>query len=106
LDEFKGPGVANPPSHLATGVKQKAAGVQAHHETTVVDLKPAELAVIVQVKPGADVSRQLAHMGVGRGALITVERIAPLGDPISVKVRGGRLMLRKKDAANIVVVSK
>jgi DtxR family Mn-dependent transcriptional regulator len=78
----------------------------ARYETTIADLKPAKPAVIIQVKPRASVSRQLAHMGLGRGALITVERIAPLGDPISVKIRGCRMMLRKKDAANIVVVSK
>ncbi|MBN1804153.1 MAG: DtxR family transcriptional regulator [Sedimentisphaerales bacterium] len=77
-----------------------------NYETTVADLKPAEQAVIVQVKPCAVISSQLAHMGLGRGALITVERTAPLGDPITVKIRGYRLILRKKDAANIVVVSK
>jgi DtxR family Mn-dependent transcriptional regulator len=113
LDEFKDTNIAGKDrkrssrkSRAAKRTEQKAICNLARYETTVADLKPAEPAVIVQVKPRAVISRQLAHMGLGRGALITVERTAPLGDPITVKIRGYQLMLRKKDAADIVVVSK
>jgi Fe2+ transport system protein FeoA len=91
---------------IAERERFKAGGDLAHGDTTVADIKPGVPAVIIHVKPLAIVSRQLAHMGLGRGALITVERVAPLGDPISVKIRGYNLMLRREDASNIVVVSK
>ena len=43
-------------------------------------------------------------MGVTTGTLIEVERVAPLGDPIEVKVKGYHLSLRKEEAENIFVV--
>lgn len=42
-------------------------------------------------------------MGLTRGAVVEVERVAPLGDPMDIKVRGYRLSLRKEEAARIVV---
>jgi len=47
--------------------------------------------------------RRIADMGVTPGAVIEVERVAPLGDPIEVKIRGYRLSLRKSEAAAIEV---
>jgi DtxR family Mn-dependent transcriptional regulator len=93
-------------SRATAHAKDKTRDIPAPYENTVADLKPGKPAVIIRLKSYADVSKQLAHMGLGRGAQIIVERIAPLGDPISVKIRGYRLMLRKKDAANIVVLSR
>jgi Fe2+ transport system protein FeoA len=42
-------------------------------------------------------------MGATRGTLVEVERVAPLGDPIEVRIRGYRLMLRKGEAERIQV---
>ena len=47
--------------------------------------------------------KRLLEMGVTPGVLIAVERVAPLGDPIAVEVRGYRLSMRKAEAANIRV---
>jgi DtxR family Mn-dependent transcriptional regulator len=49
------------------------------------------------------VTKRLAEMGIGKGALIEIERVAPLGDPVDVKVKGYHLSLRKEEAANIFV---
>ena len=47
--------------------------------------------------------RRLADMGIGRGVVIEVDRVAPLGDPLDVKVRGYHLCLRKEEASTIMV---
>ena len=43
-------------------------------------------------------------MGITKGTRISVMKVAPLGDPIDVTVRGYHLSLRRSDAANIEVV--
>jgi Fe2+ transport system protein FeoA len=46
----------------------------------------------------------LIEMGLRRGSVIEVKRVAPLGDPIAVKVRGYHLSLRALEAKSIEVV--
>ncbi len=50
--------------------------------------------------PGA---KRMMEMGIVRGSLVEVERIAPLGDPIDIKVKGYHLSLRKEEAKNIFI---
>ena len=45
--------------------------------------------------------QQLLAMGLTRGAEFTVLRVAPLGDPVEIKVRGCTLSLRKSDASGV-----
>ncbi|MBS3969557.1 MAG: ferrous iron transport protein A, partial [Clostridia bacterium] len=45
-------------------------------------------------------------MGVTPGTSVKVEKIAPLGDPIEIKVRGYLLSLRKKEASQILVMER
>ena len=47
--------------------------------------------------------RRIMDMGITRGAQVQVRKIAPLGDPIEVTVRGYELSLRKADAEQILV---
>lgn len=47
--------------------------------------------------------QQLLAMGLTRGAIFTVLRVAPLGDPVEIKVRGSALSLRKTDAVGMQV---
>ena len=47
--------------------------------------------------------KRLVEMGISRGSVIEVERVAPLGDPIEVKVKGYHLSIRKEEAQNIEV---
>ncbi len=73
---------------------------------SVADLKRGQKAVIVTLRREGAVSRRLADMGLGRGAMIEVEGTAPMGDPIRVKIRRDRLALRRKEAASILVVGR
>ena len=50
-----------------------------------------------------DVRRRIMDMGITKGTEIYVRKVAPLGDPIEVTVRGYELSLRKGEAENIVV---
>ena len=70
---------------------------------TLAGLKPGQKGVVVRIERRGPVSKRLADMGVGRGALVEVKRVAPLGDPIDIKVKGYHLSLRKEEAASIIV---
>jgi len=71
--------------------------------TTLADLKPKQKGIVVRVNCKGVLAKRLAEMGIGKGALVEFERVAPLGDPIDIKVRGYHLSLRKNEAANIVI---
>ena len=49
------------------------------------------------------VKRRIMDMGITKGVEITVRKVAPLGDPVEITVRGYELSLRKADAGMIVV---
>jgi ferrous iron transport protein A len=49
------------------------------------------------------VKRRIMDMGITKGVEIFVRKVAPLGDPIEVNIRGYELSLRKEDAASIIV---
>ncbi len=78
-------------------------GVPKAVSTTLKDLKPGERGRIERLAGGGAVKRRIADMGVTKGALVEVVRVAPLGDPIDVKVKGYHLSLRKDEAAQIAV---
>lgn len=64
------------------------------------ELKPGQRATITGFEPGSGSYRhQLMSMGLTRGASLTLSRIAPLGDPIEICVRGYSLTLRKAEAS-------
>ncbi len=67
-------------------------------------LKEAQVGQTVTVKKlcgeGA-VKRRIMDMGITKGTEVYIRKVAPLGDPIEVTVRGYELSLRKADAENI-----
>ncbi|MDO5142009.1 MAG: ferrous iron transport protein A [Eubacteriales bacterium] len=70
------------------------------------DLKstPCGTTVTVRKVEGEGATRRrIMDMGITRGAQVYVRKVAPLGDPIEVTVRGYELSLRKADAARILV---
>ena len=73
--------------------------------TTVplMDMKPGQKARIVKIKGRGTTNKRISDMGVEPGTMIEVERMAPLGDPVDVKVKGYHLSLRKDEAAGITV---
>ena len=72
---------------------------------TLAELKKGQTCKVVRVGGGGSVRRRILDMGVITGVVIEVEGVAPLGDPIHVKVRGYHLSLRKEEAANVEVES-
>ena len=60
-------------------------------------------AKVVRIHGEGAVKRRIMDMGITRGVEIFVRKVAPLGDPIEITVRGYELSLRKADAENIEV---
>jgi Fe2+ transport system protein FeoA len=75
-------------------------------EKSLQELKPGEVARVVRVSGSGSIQRRILDMGIVKGTEIEVERVAPLGDPIEVKIKGYHLSLRKEEAANIFVEMK
>lgn len=59
--------------------------------------------MIREVNGVGPLRRRLLEMGVLPGTAFRVERVAPLGDPIEIRVRGYALSLRRAEAAHILV---
>jgi DtxR family Mn-dependent transcriptional regulator len=67
------------------------------------DLKPGEKGKVLKISARGEASRRIVEMGVTPGAVIEIERVAPLGDPIDIKVKGYHLTLRKEEAQGIEI---
>ena len=70
---------------------------------TLRDAKIGETVKVVKLYGEGPVKRRIMDMGVTKGIEIFVRKVAPLGDPIEVTVRGYELSLRKADAEIIEV---
>lgn len=70
---------------------------------SVADLKEGEKGIIHSFRD-VQMSLKLLEMGCLPGAEVCLTRIAPLGDPVCIKVSGYALSLRKDEAATIVLV--
>ncbi|OYT69305.1 MAG: ferrous iron transport protein A [Chloracidobacterium sp. CP2_5A] len=58
---------------------------------------------VERVRGGRAIAQRLQEMGVTKGVAVKVVRVAPLGDPLEVELRGYRLSLRKDEAAAIEI---
>jgi len=70
---------------------------------TLRDVKIGETAVVIKLNGMGALRRRIMDMGITKGTSIYLRKVAPLGDPIEVTVRGYELSLRKEDAENIIV---
>lgn len=68
---------------------------------TLKDLKIGETGRIVKIGAVGDVKRRFMDMGITKGTAVKIIKIAPLGDPIEIEVRGYNLSVRKDDASKI-----
>ena len=78
-------------------------GASSAMSTILSELKPGEKGQIEKVAGGGAVKRRIADMGVTKGCLVEVVRVAPMGDPMDVRIKGYHLSLRKDEAADIAV---
>lgn len=74
------------------------------NEHTLRDVPVGEMARIVAIRPTHRSYRsKLLSMGLTRGTVVRVERVAPLGDPVVISVRGFELSLRKDEAQALIL---
>lgn len=70
---------------------------------TLKDVKVGKTAVVVRLHGEGAVKRRIMDMGLTRGTEVHVRKVAPLGDPMELTVRGYELSVRKADAEMIEV---
>lgn len=71
---------------------------------TLKESKCGQTVTIVKLNGSGAVKRRIMDMGITRGCEVFIRKVAPLGDPIEVNVRGYELSLRKADAEMIEVI--
>jgi ferrous iron transport protein A len=71
--------------------------------TTLNNVKPGQTVKVSKMRGTGSIKRKLMDMGVTKGTEVYVRKVAPLGDPIEVKIRGYELSLRKSEAESIEV---
>lgn len=72
-------------------------------DKTLRDVAIGETATVRRLKGEGALKRHIMDMGITKGTDVFVRKVAPLGDPIEVTVRGYELSLRKSEAENILV---
>lgn len=70
---------------------------------TLRDIPVGATAVVSRLLGTGPLKRRILDMGLTRGTSVTVRKVAPLGDPIELAVRGYELSIRKADAALVEV---
>ena len=70
---------------------------------TLKEVKPGTTVLVTKVSGECAIKRRIMDMGITKGIEIYVRKVAPLGDPVEVTVRGYELSVRKADAELIDV---
>ncbi|MDE5621228.1 MAG: ferrous iron transport protein A [Ruminococcus sp.] len=70
---------------------------------TLKDVKIGQTVKVKKISGEGAVKRRIMDMGMTKGAEVHIRKVAPLGDPIEVTVRGYELSLRKADAEMVEV---
>lgn len=67
------------------------------------ELKKGDTGIVKSISGIGEINRRILDMGLHRGVEIEVERVAPLGDPVEILVKGYHLSLRKSEAENVEI---
>lgn len=70
---------------------------------TLKEVKCGETVIVKKLSGAGPVRRRIMDMGITKGIPVYVRKVAPLGDPVEVTVRGYELSLRKTDADMIEI---
>lgn len=70
---------------------------------TLKEAKIGETVRVLKINGSGPLRRRIMDMGITKGVTIYVRKVAPLGDPVEITVRGYELSLRKEDAETIDV---
>ena len=71
--------------------------------TTLKDVKCGQTVRVKKIQGEGPVRRRIMDMGITKGSEIYVRKVAPLGDPVEINIRGYELTLRKFDAEMEIV---
>ena len=70
---------------------------------TLNDVAPGESCRVLKLNDTGQTRRRIMDMGITKGSRIYIRKVAPLGDPVEVTVRGYELSVRKEDAKCVLV---
>lgn len=70
---------------------------------TLKDVPVGETCEVIAIRGKGPIKRRIMDMGITKGTMIKVVKLAPLGDPMELNVRGYQLSLRKEEAQHIEV---
>lgn len=70
---------------------------------TLKDTPVGDTVHVKKIEGAGPIKRRIMDMGITKGAEIYVRKVAPLGDPVEITVRGYELSLRKEDAESVLV---
>ena len=71
--------------------------------TTLNTIQPGQTVKVVKLLGDGGTKRRIMDMGVTKGTSVFVRKVAPLGDPVEVTIRGYELSLRKAEAEHVEV---
>jgi ferrous iron transport protein A len=71
--------------------------------STLRDVQIGQTVTVTKITGTGAVKRRIMDMGITKGVTVYVRKVAPLGDPVEVTVRGYELSLRKEDAEMIEI---
>jgi ferrous iron transport protein A len=71
--------------------------------TTLKTIRPGQTVRVTAIGGGGAIKRRVMDMGITKGADVYVRKVAPLGDPVEITVRGYELSLRRADAEIVEV---
>lgn len=106
-DCYRNAGLDNCASCMDSSLKRERDRVEARENRdrpmTLPMLQTGQRARITRVSMHGRANRRLMEMGMTTGSVIEIERVAPLGDPVDIKIRGYHLSLRRSEADGIEV---
>ncbi len=70
---------------------------------TLREVKSGETVTVVKLNGEGAVKRRIMDMGITKGCSVYIRKVAPLGDPVEITVRGYELSVRKEDAQMVEV---
>ena len=83
---------------MTTGIQSDAGSGR-----TLKDVKPGQEVTVKRIHGEGSLRKHILDLGITNGCRIFVRRVAPLGDPVQISLRGYELSLRKHDAEKIEV---
>ncbi len=83
--------------------EKKGTKMEQGQTMTLRDVPVGELARVKKLSGEGAIKRHIMDMGITKGVEVFVRKVAPLGDPLEVTVRGYELSLRKSEAENVLV---